>query len=66
MTDGKTLPVTLESMGYNEKFVKNWAKKAGLEISDIFIMTADGQGKVFISPKNGNKSPYTSEKEEQK
>ena len=66
VSDGNILPMTLKSMGYNEKFVENSAKKAGLEVSDIFIMTADGQGKVFISPKNGNKSPYTSEKEEQK
>lgn len=66
VSDGKILPVTLESMGYNKRFVENSAKKAGLEISDIFIMTADGQGKVFISPKNEKKSPYTSEKEEQK
>ncbi len=65
VSDGKILPVTLKSMGYNERFVENSAKKAGLEVSDIFIMTADGQGKVFISPKNEKKSPYSSEKEEQ-
>ncbi len=66
VSDGKILPVTLKSMGYNEKFVENSAKKAGLDISEIFIMTADNQGKIFIAPKNENKPPYQSEKEEQK
>lgn len=66
VSDGKILPMTLKSMGYNEKFVENSARKAGLEVSDIFIMTADGQGKVFISPKNEKKPPYLSEKEEYK
>ncbi len=66
VSDGKILPVTLKSMGYNERFVENSAKKAGLDISDIFIMTADNQGKIFIAPKNENKPPYQSETEEQK
>ena len=65
VSDGKILPVMLKSMGLNKKFVENSAKKADLDISEIFIMTTDGQGRVFISPKDGNKSPYISEKEEQ-
>lgn len=65
VSDGKPLPTTLNSMGYNEKFVENSAKKAGLEISEIFIMTADRQGNIFIAPKNEKNPPFTAEKEEQ-
>ena len=58
VSDGKPLPVTLKSMGYNEKFVENWAKKAGISVTDIFIMTADGQENIFIAPKAEKMTPY--------
>ncbi len=65
VSDGKTLPVTLESMGYNEKFVENWAKKVGISVADIFIMTADGQGNIFIAPKAEKMTPYISNGQEE-
>ncbi len=64
VSDGKILPVTLKSMGYNSKFVENTAKKAGYNVDEVFIMTADGQGNVFVAPKEGKKAPYTAEKED--
>lgn len=67
VSDGKPLPVTLKSMGYNEKFVENCAKKAGISVADIFIMTADGQGNIFIAPKAEKMTPYIANgQEEQK
>lgn len=63
VSDGKILPTTLNSMGYNEKFAENSAKKAGLTIDEVFIMTADNSGNVFIAPKSENKSPYIGKKE---
>ncbi len=64
VSDGKILPTALNSMGYNEKFVENHAKNAGLTVEEIFIMTADGKGNVYIAPKNDNISPYTAKKED--
>lgn len=67
VSDGKPLPVTLKSMGYNEKFVENCAQKAGISVADIFIMTADGQGNIFIAPKAEKMTPYIANgQEEQK
>lgn len=63
VSDGKILPVTLKSMGFNKKFVENTAKKAGYNVNDVFIMTADGQGNVFVAPKEGKNAPYIAEKE---
>lgn len=65
VSDGKPLPVTLKSMGYNEKFVENWAKKAGISVADIFIMTADGQGNIFIAPKVEKMTPYIANGQEE-
>lgn len=64
VSDGKILPTALDSMGYNEKFVENHAKKAGFAVEEIFIMTADGNGNVYIAPKNGSNPPYTAKKED--
>lgn len=51
VSDGMVMQVALKSLGFNEQFVKNVSKKAGIKTSDIFIMTADGTGKCFIAPK---------------
>lgn len=51
VSDGKIMRVALQSMGFNEQFVKNIAKKSGLAVDDIFIMTADNEGNCFVSPK---------------
>lgn len=51
VSDGQIIPAALHSMGYNEQFAKNSAKNAGINISDVFIMTADSNGNLFISPK---------------
>lgn len=55
VSDGETMPTALKSLGYNEEFVKNTAKKAGLKLKEIFIMTADGNGSVFIAKKADSK-----------
>lgn len=51
VSDGMVMLVALKSLGFNEQFIKNVSKKAGIKTSDIFIMTADGTGKCFIAPK---------------
>lgn len=51
VSDGKIMRVALQSMGFNEQFVKNIAKKSGFAVDDIFIMTADNEGNCFVSPK---------------
>ena len=65
VSDGKPLFVTLDSMGYNEKFVENWAKRVGIKVEDIFIMTADGQGNVYIASKGDKESPYIANGQEE-
>lgn len=54
VSDGCIIHTTLKSMGLNEQFVKNSAKKSNIKINDIFIMTSDSTGNFFIVSK-GNK-----------
>ena len=54
VSDGKILTAALESMGFNVKFVENSAREAGVKIRDIFIMTVDRQGNVYIAKKKEN------------
>ncbi|MCM1132172.1 MAG: DUF421 domain-containing protein [Ruminococcus flavefaciens] len=51
VSDGEIMSVALQSLGFNEQFVRNISAKAGIKIPDIFIMTADGTGNCFIAPK---------------
>lgn len=51
VSDGEVMPTALKSLGFNEQFVKNTSRKAGIRVQDIFIMTADGTGNCFIAPK---------------
>lgn len=55
VSDGETMPTALKSLGYNEEFVRKNAEKSGLKISEIFIMTADTNGNVFIAKKSDGK-----------
>lgn len=68
VSDGETMPTALKSLGYSEEFVKNTAKKSGLKINEIFIMTADKNGSVFIAKKADSKPIELSnnDKKEQK
>ena len=54
VSDGKILTAALDSMGFNVKFVENSAREAGVKIRDIFIMTVDRQGNVYIAGKKEN------------
>lgn len=55
VSDGETMPTALKSLGYSEEFVKNAAKKSGVKLNEIFIMTADRNGSVFIAKKADSK-----------
>lgn len=68
VSDGETMPTALKSLGYSEEFVRNTAKKSGLKINEIFIMTADKNGSVFIAKKADSKPIELSnnDKKEQK
>lgn len=54
VSDGKILTAALDSMGFNVKFIENSAREAGVKIRDIFIMTVDRQGNVYIAEKKEN------------
>lgn len=54
VSDGKILTAALDSMGFNVKFVENSARESGVKIRDIFIMTVDRQGNVYIAEKKEN------------
>ncbi len=54
VSDGKILTAALDSMGFNVKFVENSTREAGVKIRDIFIMTVDRQGNVYIAEKKEN------------
>lgn len=54
VSDGKILTAALDSTGFNVKFVENSAREAGVKIRDIFIMTVDRQGNVYIAEKKEN------------
>lgn len=56
VSDGEIMHVTLQSLGFNEQFVKNISKKSGVKVPDIFIMTADGYGNCFIVQKGDKAS----------
>ena len=68
VSDGEIMPTALKSLGYSEEFVRNTAKKSGLKINEIFIMTADKNGSVFIAKKADSKPIELSnnDKKEQK
>lgn len=55
VSDGEAMPTALKSLGFDEEFVKNTAKKSGLKLNEIFIMTADRNGSVFIAKKADSK-----------
>lgn len=54
VSDGDVIHSTLKSMGLDENFVKNTARKEKISVPDIFIMTSDCKGNYFIVPKGGN------------
>lgn len=54
VSDGEILPTAVKALGYDEIFIKNTAKKANLKITEIFIMTADRQGNIFIAKKENS------------
>lgn len=56
VSDGKFMRTALDSLGYNEEFVKKRAKEAGIKTEEIFIMTADSMGECYISSAKDGRS----------
>lgn len=55
VSDGIVLPTAVRSLGLDRDFPARTAKRHGLKVSDIFIMTADSSGSCFISDKEGGR-----------
>ena len=55
VSDGRVISVSLKSLGLAEDFAVRTARKFGLEVKDVFIMTADSSGKVYIAKSSGGK-----------
>lgn len=56
VSDGKIMRTALDSLGYNEEFVKKRAREAGIKTEEIFIMTADSMGECYISSAKDGRS----------
>lgn len=61
VSDGKILPQALKSMGIADGTVEKILRESKLKLNDVFIATADPQGRFFIVDKAGN-PPYIAEK----
>ena len=57
VSDGKIIPQAVKVMGVDGS-VDKILRPVNLKIEDVFLMTADTQGNLFIVDKNGN-APYT-------
>lgn len=56
VSDGTLHETALKSLGFDKKFAESTAKKAGVKLDEIFIMTADSSGSCFIAEKDVRKS----------
>ena len=57
VTGGKIINENMQISGIDKSFLDEVFKQAGVEkLEDIVIMTLDGNGKVFIQPKQGESS----------
>ena len=56
VSDGEVHETALRSLGFDKNFAENTAKKAGLRLKEVFIMTADSSGKCFIAEMERRKS----------
>ncbi|MBR6069692.1 MAG: DUF421 domain-containing protein [Ruminococcus sp.] len=55
VSDGIIMGTALRSLGFDSGYAERTAKRCGLRVEDIFIMTADSSGSCFISPKKGGR-----------
>lgn len=55
VSDGRIRVNTAESIGLNEKKIRDFADREGVAIEDVFLMTADSSGNYYIALKNGGK-----------
>ena len=51
ISDGELVPYSVKKLGFDERFVEKQLQNKGYSsISEIFLMTADRSGKIFIAP----------------
>lgn len=53
--DGQIVPEALHSAGLSAAQIENILSSVGIRLSDVFLMTADTGGSVFIADKYGGK-----------
>lgn len=63
VSDGKIIEMALKSLGYDEQWLRKTLDESNMKLSEVFIMTADRTGKLYISGKDGG-APYIREGEQ--
>lgn len=53
ISDGKIVTRSLRELRLDQQELLNWLKNQGLAVSDIFLMTLDDCGNVFLQQKEG-------------
>lgn len=56
ISEGRVMSDNLRLLGHDEKWLKGQIKKRGAkEISDVYLMTVDGAGKIYFAQKEAKK-----------
>lgn len=63
VSDGKIIEMALKSLGYDEQWLRKTLDESNMKLSEVFIMTADRTGKLYIAGKDGG-APYIREGEQ--
>lgn len=51
ISDGKVLNTNLELLGKTEAWLQQWLKSQGCRVADVFLMTVDRKGGIYLSKK---------------
>lgn len=51
ISDGKVLNTNLELLGKTEAWLRQWLKSQGCRVADVFLMTVDRKGGIYLSKK---------------
>lgn len=51
ISEGKVLNTNLELLGKTEAWLRQWLKSQGCRVADVFLMTVDRKGGIYLSKK---------------
>lgn len=51
ISDGKVLNTNLELLGKTDAWLRQWLKSQGCRVADVFLMTVDRKGGIYLSKK---------------